>query len=115
MAVLEPDSDKPIIPDSFNPNIHRSMVDPQALPVHERVGSAKLTELSEEQLFDIRAFDLQVDRMSEQQAKSFLKEMKRHMIYQKAMYDELLRTSWFGDDSSASDKSTKSDKCDRDP
>ncbi|NJN87487.1 MAG: phycobilisome degradation family protein [Leptolyngbyaceae cyanobacterium SL_7_1] len=51
-------------------------------------------ELSLEQQFALRSFADQVKQMSHEQAQEFLVEQYRHMIVQKAMYQELLKHEW---------------------
>lgn len=51
-------------------------------------------ELSVEQQFSLRAFESQVQKMSHEQAQSFLTEMYRNMIIREEMYKHFLKHQW---------------------
>jgi hypothetical protein len=50
--------------------------------------------LTIEQQFTVAAFNSQVDRMSEQQAKDMLKLVNTQLEVQRATYNELLKHQW---------------------
>jgi hypothetical protein len=47
-----------------------------------------------EQRFSIAKFNLEVENMSEQQAKEFLKNLYQQMLIQETMYKELVKQQW---------------------
>jgi predicted HD phosphohydrolase len=51
-------------------------------------------QLSIEQEFNVRAFEVQVDQMSLEQAQAFLKNLYRKMVVQETMYKQLLKQQW---------------------
>jgi hypothetical protein len=51
-------------------------------------------QLTLEQRFSISKFNLEVDKMTEQQAKEFLKNLYQQMIIQETMYRELVKQQW---------------------
>jgi hypothetical protein len=48
-------------------------------------------QLSLEQQFNLKSFETQVDKMSLEQAKQFLKELNRQMMVRETMYRQMLR------------------------
>lgn len=56
--------------------------------------SDQVTELSTEQLFAIRAFEVQVYQMSHQQAQQFLIMLHKQMMIRDATYKNLLKHQW---------------------
>lgn len=53
-----------------------------------------LIKLSLEQEFSIQSFKTQVERMSPEQAKSFLIQLHTHFIIREATYKQLLKHKW---------------------
>ncbi len=51
-------------------------------------------ELSMEQKFSIRAFEMQVQNLTCEQAQKFLVELYEHMIMRDQMYKKLLKNQW---------------------
>jgi hypothetical protein len=51
-------------------------------------------QLTLEQRFSISKFNLEVEKMTEQQAKEFLKNLYQEMIIQETMYRELVKQQW---------------------
>jgi hypothetical protein len=53
-----------------------------------------MIELTLEQKFSISKFKLEVEQMSEDQAKNFLVNLYREMLLQEATYRELIKEEW---------------------
>lgn len=51
-------------------------------------------ELSLEQQFNIRSFETQVQRMTQEQAQDFLVKLYRQMIMREETYKQLLKHHW---------------------
>ncbi len=51
-------------------------------------------ELSMEQQFSIRAFEMQVQNLTCEQAQEFLVKLYKHMIMRDLMYKKLLKNQW---------------------
>ncbi|MDJ0597191.1 MAG: NblA/ycf18 family protein [Pleurocapsa sp. MO_226.B13] len=51
-------------------------------------------ELSLEQQFSIRAFEMQVQNLTCDQAQEFLVKLYKHMIVRDQMYKKLLKNQW---------------------
>jgi hypothetical protein len=51
-------------------------------------------ELSLEQEFNIRSFETQVEKMSQDQAKEFLVRLYEQMIVQETMYKSFIKSQW---------------------
>ncbi|MBV8884496.1 MAG: NblA/ycf18 family protein [Chroococcidiopsidaceae cyanobacterium CP_BM_RX_35] len=51
-------------------------------------------KLSPEQEFSIKSFELQVQKMSLEQAKEFLVKLYQHMVISEVTYKELLQHQW---------------------
>ena len=51
-------------------------------------------ELSLEQQFSIRSFEIQVQKMSFEQAKDFLIKLYEQMVMREVMYKQLLKHQW---------------------
>jgi hypothetical protein len=51
-------------------------------------------ELSLEQKFSLRAFESQVEKMSQEQAQHFLKELYKQMMLRETMYQQFLKHKW---------------------
>ncbi|MGF1538947.1 MAG: NblA/ycf18 family protein [Pleurocapsa sp.] len=52
------------------------------------------SELSLEQKFNIRSFEVQVQNMSHQQAQEFLVKLYEQMLLRDNMYQEVLKHQW---------------------
>jgi Phycobilisome degradation protein nblA len=53
-----------------------------------------MIELTTEQQFSIRAFQLQIQDMTQEQALSFMVELYTQMILKEAYYKDLLKHQW---------------------
>lgn len=51
-------------------------------------------ELSLEQEFSIRAFEMQVQNLTCEKAQEFLVQLYKHMIVRDQMYQKLLKNQW---------------------
>ncbi|MGQ4650027.1 NblA/ycf18 family protein [Lyngbya aestuarii] len=51
-------------------------------------------ELSLEQQFNIRSFETQVEKMSQEQAQEFLVKLYKQMVLRENMYKEFLKHQW---------------------
>lgn len=51
-------------------------------------------ELSLEQQFSIRAFEMQVQNLTCEKAQEFLVQLYKHMIVRDQMYKKLLKNQW---------------------
>ena len=51
-------------------------------------------ELSLEQKFNIRSFEMQVQRMSREQAQEFLVKLYQQMLARENMYKEFIKHEW---------------------
>ncbi len=51
-------------------------------------------ELSLEQQFNLRSFETQVDKMSQDQAKDFLMKLYEEMLVRENMYKDVLKHQW---------------------
>jgi hypothetical protein len=52
------------------------------------------SELSLEQRFDIRSFEVQVQKMSREQAQEFLVKLYEQMLAKENMYKEFIKHEW---------------------
>lgn len=87
MAVLEPSDDNPQIPDSFNAAQFMPQLATPYLP--------GATELTHEQSFQIRAFQLEIDKLERlDQAKDLLVQLYEQVLVRENLYRHFLKQQW---------------------